>query len=222
MQDITRLFDFPYYQLEKFNLKKSLVTKYNGEWIATSTQEYVDKSNAIRRGLLRLGVRPNDKVAVISMTNRSEWNIMDIGIMQLGAQNVPIYPTISEEDYEYVLNHSESINCFVSCDEVFKKVKSIQAKVPSLKEVYSFDQLDTCESWQEVLDLGSDRCNQDEVEKLMSAVRPNDLATLIYTSGTTGKPKVVMLSQDHVVSNTLESSERLPINDGNTKALSFL
>ena len=222
MQEITRLFDFPYYQLEKFNLKKSLVTKYNGEWIATSTQEYVDKSNAISRGLLRLGVRPNDKVAVISMTNRSEWNITDIGIMQLGAQNVPIYPTISEEDYEYVLNHSESIYCFVSCDEVFKKVKAIQAKVPSLKEVYSFDQLDTCKNWQEVLDLGSDRSNQDEVEKLMSAVRPNDLATLIYTSGTTGKPKGVMLSHDNVVSNTLESSERLPINDGNTKALSFL
>ncbi|MCG2460058.1 AMP-dependent synthetase/ligase [Flavobacteriaceae bacterium F89] len=222
MHELTRLFDFPYYQLEKFNLKNSLVTKYNGEWISTSTTEYLDKANAISRGLLRLGVRPNDKIAVISMNNRTEWNIMDIGIMQLGAQNVPIYPTISEGDYEYILNHSESKYCFVSCDEVLQKVKAIQAKTPKLKEVYSFDQLTNCKNWSEVLKLGADTENQAEVEKLKDAVKPGDLATLIYTSGTTGKPKGVMLSHDNVVSNALESSKRLPINDGETKALSFL
>src|SRR6056297_1385908 len=122
MQKVTRLFDFPYYQLENFKLDKSLVSKKNGKWIATSTQEYIDKANAISRGLLRLGVKPNDKIAIISMTNRTEWNIMDIGVLQLGAQTVPIYPTISEEDYEYVLNHSEAKYCFVSCEEVLTKV----------------------------------------------------------------------------------------------------
>ncbi|WP_373517727.1 AMP-binding protein, partial [Pricia sp.] len=125
MQNITRLFDFPYYQLEKFNLTASLVTKYDGKWVATSTREYVDKANAISRGLLRLGIKSNEKIALISMTNRTEWNIMDIGILQLGAQNVPIYPTISEEDYAYVLNHSESTYCFVSCREVYDKVKAV-------------------------------------------------------------------------------------------------
>ncbi|HAT65566.1 MAG TPA: long-chain fatty acid--CoA ligase, partial [Flavobacteriaceae bacterium] len=99
MSDIKRLFDFPYHQLNTYNLDKALVTKYNGEWVATSTQEYINKANAISRGLLRLGVKKNDKVAIISMTNRTEWNICDIGILQLGAQDVPIYPTISEEDY---------------------------------------------------------------------------------------------------------------------------
>ena len=222
MQEITRLFDFPYYQLEKFNLKKSLVTKYNGEWVATSTQEYIDKANAISRALLRLGVQPNDKVAVISMNNRTEWNIMDIGILQLGAQNVPIYPTISKEDYEYILNHSESKYCFVSCREVFEKVKAVKAKLPSLKKVYSFDSLSDCENWNELLELGKDTSNQEEVEKLKNAVEPNDLATIIYTSGTTGKPKGVMLSHYNLVSNALESSKRLPIEDGKTKALSFL
>ena len=108
MQNVTRLFDFPYHQLEKYPLDKALVTKYDGKWVATSTQEYIDKANAISRGLLRMGVKPNDKIAVISMTNRSEWSILDVGILQIGAQNVPIYPTISEEDYEYVLNHSEA------------------------------------------------------------------------------------------------------------------
>ena len=102
MNTITRLFDFPYHQLEKYNLSDSLVTKYGNEWIKTSTQEYLDKANAVSRALLRLGVNVNDKIAVISSSNRTEWHICDVGILQTGAQNVPIYPTISSEDYEYI------------------------------------------------------------------------------------------------------------------------
>ncbi len=222
MQEVTRLFDFPYYQLEKFNQKDALVTKYDGKWVATSSQEYVDKANAISRGLLRLGVKPNDKIALIAMTNRTEWNIMDIGILQIGAQNVPIYPTISQEDYEYVLNHSESTHCFVSCTDVFEKVKAIQDNVPSLKKVYSFDQLEDCSNWIEVLELGADTSNQEEVEQLKASVKPEDLATIIYTSGTTGRPKGVMLSHNNVVSNAIESSKRLFIEGDQLRALSFL
>ncbi|WP_411031953.1 AMP-dependent synthetase/ligase [Spongiimicrobium sp. 3-5] len=222
MQEITRLFDFPYYQLEKFNLDAALVTKYNGKWVATSTQEYIDRANAMSRGLLRLGVAPNDKVAVISMTNRTEWNIMDIGILQLGAQNVPIYPTISEEDYAYVLNHSEAKYCFVSCTEVLEKVMAIKDKVASLKEVYSFDDITNCKHWSKVLELGADTANQEEVEQLKNAVKPGDLATLIYTSGTTGRPKGVMLSHHNLVTNAIHSSARFPIVDGKTRSLSFL
>lgn len=222
MQKITRLFDFPYYQLEKFNLKNALATKYNGKWVTTSTKEYLERANTISRALLRLGVKSNDKIALISKNNRTEWNIMDIGILQLGAQNVPIYPTISEEDYAYVLNHSEAKYCFVSCSEVYEKVKSIQDQVPTLKEVYSFDELTNCKNWAEVLELGKDTSNQDEVEKLKEAVKPDDLATLIYTSGTTGRPKGVMLSHNNLVSNALESFKRIPIEIGNSKALSFL
>ncbi|MFS4492199.1 AMP-dependent synthetase/ligase [Maribacter sp. 2308TA10-17] len=222
MQNITRLFDFPYYQLEKYNLPNCFLDKRNGEWVPMSTQEYVDKANAISRGLLRLGVQANDKVALISMTNRSEWNVMDTGVLQLGAQNVPIYPTISEEDYAYVLNHSESKYCFVSCSEVYTKVKSVQDQVPSLKEVYSFDELDNCKNWSEVLELGADTSNQDVVEDRKAGVKPETLATLIYTSGTTGRPKGVMLSHENVVFNALTSSERLPIEKGNSRCLSFL
>ncbi|WP_276167227.1 AMP-dependent synthetase/ligase [Zobellia alginiliquefaciens] len=222
MQNVTRLFDFPYYQLEKHNLQKSLVSKYEGQWVSTSTKEYIDKANTISRGLLRLGVQPNDKIAVISLTNRTEWNIMDIGILQLGAQNVPVYPTISEEDYAYVLNHSEAKFCFVSCIEVYEKVKSVEDQIPSLQHIYSFDDISSCDNWEKVLELGADKSNQDEVEKLKDAVKADDLATLIYTSGTTGRPKGVMLSHNNLVSNALESSKRFPIEDGNTKALSFL
>lgn len=222
MTTITRLFDFPHYQLEKFNLDEALVTKYDGKWIATSTKEYLEKANQISRGLLRLGVQPNDKVAIISSNNRTEWNITDIGVLQTGAQDVPIYPTISQEDYEYVLNHSESVYCFVSDEEVFKKVNNIKGNVPSLKEVYSFNDVPGCKSWNEVLELGKDDSNQPEVEQRMAAVKEDDLATLIYTSGTTGRPKGVMLSHKNVVSNAINAASRFPIPDGEAKALSFL
>lgn len=222
MTEITRLFDFPYYQLKTCKLEKALVTKSNGNWVALSTQKYIDQANTISRALLRMGIGKNDKIAVISMTNRTEWNVMDIGILQLGAQNVPIYPTISAEEYVYVLNHSGAKYCFVSCQEVYDKVASIRDQVPNLKEVYSFDEIDSCKNWTEVLELGADISNQEEVEKLKDSVKSSDLATLIYTSGTTGKPKGVMLSHSNLVSNALESSKRLPITDGKTKALSFL
>jgi len=218
----TRLFDFPYYQLEKYPQDDALVSKVNGEWIATSTQEYIDKANAISRGLIRLGVQPDDKVAIISMTNRTEWNICDIGILQTGAQDVPIYPTISEEEYEYVLNHSESVYCFVSCREVLEKVNKIKDNVPSLKGIYTFDEIEDSSNWSEVLKLGEDNSNQDEVEKRKAAVTEDTLATLIYTSGTTGRPKGVMLSHKNIASNAIFSSERLPIEVGESKSLSFL
>ncbi|CAM4140673.1 AMP-dependent synthetase/ligase [Gillisia limnaea] len=221
MIEIKRLFDFPYYQLENHPLEKALGTKYNGTWETLSTQQYVDKANTISRGLLRLGVKPNDKIALISSSNRTEWNIMDIGILQLGAQDVPIYPTISEEDYEYVLNHSEAIYCFVSDLEVLEKVNAIKERT-KLKEVYCFDEIEGCKNWKEVLALGEDKSNQDEVEKLKKAVQPDDLATLIYTSGTTGRPKGVMLSHNNIVSNVLGSASRVPFEFGTYTALSFL
>ncbi|MBD0849194.1 AMP-dependent synthetase/ligase [Maribacter arenosus] len=222
MSEITRLFDFPYYQLEKYNLKNAFVTKYDGQWVSTSSQEYIDQANAISRGLLQLGVGKNDKIAVISMTNRTEWNVVDIGVLQVGAQNVPIYPTISEEDYEYILNHSEAKYCFVSCAEVLDKVNKIKDNVPKLKEVFCFDHIDGCKNWKEVLQLGKDTSNQPEIEKRKGQVAPGDLATLIYTSGTTGKPKGVMLSHHNIVSNVIDSEKRVPIAMGKTKALSFL
>lgn len=221
MTEITRLFDFPYYQLEKHNLDAALVTKYNGEWIKTSTKEYIDKANTMSRALLKLGVQKNDKIAVISTTNRTEWNIVDIGVLQIGAQNIPIYPTISAEDYEYVLNHSESIYCFVSDEEVLAKVNKIKANT-KLKEVYCFDHIEGCKHYSELFELGKETSNQAEVDARKDAVTPDDLATIIYTSGTTGKPKGVMLSHDNITSNVLNSIPRLPLSHGNPRVLSFL
>ena len=221
MIEIKRLFDFPYFQLENAPLEKSLVTKRNGQWEALSSQEYIDNANAVSRGLLKLGIQPNDKIAVISSTNRTEWNLLDIGLLQIGAQNVPIYPTVSEEDYEYVLNHSESIYCFVSDQEILDKLNVIRPNT-SLKGVYSFDELPECENWKKVLELGNDKSLQAEVENRMKAVKETDLATLIYTSGTTGRPKGVMLTHKNIVSDVILSSERVPFEFGEYVGLSFL
>ena len=219
--EITRLFDFPYFQLENHNLKKAFSTKHNDVWESISTQEYIDKANQLSRGLLNLGIQPNDKIAIISSNNRTEWNVCDIGILQTGAQNVPIYPTICKEDYEYVLNHSEAIYCFVSDIEVLEKVNKIKDNT-KLKGVFTFDAIAGEKSWKDILELGNDNTNQKEVEQRKDAVKPEDLATLIYTSGTTGKPKGVMLSHQNIVTNVLAAKKRVPLTDGEDIALSFL
>lgn len=218
----TRLFDIPYLQLENYNLTKSLTTKYNGKWVSTSSKELVDKINVVSRALLKLGVKPGDKIAVISTNNRTEWNIMDHGVLQIGAVNVPIYPTITAEEYAYIFQHSESIFCFVSDQGVFEKAKIAQQTAPNIKEIYSFDQIEGCKNWKELLDLGADTFNQQEVENLKDGVKPSDLATIIYTSGTTGVPKGVMLSHNNIVSNVNDSMPRMPLELGKTVAFSFL
>ena len=218
----TRLFDFAYYQLENHNLKKSLVTKYDGNWKATSSKEFVEKANTISRGLLSLGVKKGDKIAIISSSNRTEWNIMDIGMMQIGVTTIPIYPTISKNDYKYIFNHAEVTLCFLSDEVLYEKAKAVIDEVPTLKEIYSFDNISGCKNWEEVLKLGEDTDNQNEVDKIKDGVLANDLATIIYTSGTTGVPKGVMLSHDNIVTNVIDSSLRLPLIAGKSKAISFL
>ena len=223
MTSITRLFDFPYYQQDKYtSIPDALTTKHNGVWIKTSTQEYIAKANAVSRALLKMNVQKDDKIAIISTNNRTEWNIMDIGVLQTGAQTVPIYPTISEDDYEYILNHSGAVYCFVSDAEVLRKVNLIRNKIPNVKEVYSFNEIEGCKNWNELLIQGVDTGNQSEVEIRKDNVKTEDLATIIYTSGTTGRPKGVMLSHKNIVSNVLDSASRIPFEAGKSRALSFL
>ena len=218
----TRLFEFIEYQNEHAPLEKSFTTKYNGKWESLSTENFISQSRAISRALVGLGIKAGDKIAMISSNNRSEWSVIDVGLLTLGAVNIPIYPTISSKDYEYILNHSESIYCFVSDQEVYKKVKSIQKNVKSLKKVYSFDKIKGCPHWSELLDEGSKMDNDDTVTKMKNQVKSEDLATIIYTSGTTGVPKGVMLSHNNVVSNVVSASKRLPLTIGQASALSFL
>ena len=223
MTSITRIFDFPYHQQDEFNsIPDALASKQNGSWVKISTQEYIAKSNSISRALLRLGIKKDDKIAIISSNNRTEWHIVDIGVLQTGAQTVPIYPTISEHDYEYILNHSEACYCIVSDEEVLRKINLVKDKLPHLKEVYSFNSIASCKNWNELLVLGEDNSNQREVEARKNNIKTEDLATIIYTSGTTGNPKGVMLSHQNIVSNVLGSASRIPFEAGKSRALSFL
>ena len=222
MNSTTRLFDILENQVKNKPLKRALNTKYNGVWESTSSKEFLEKSNQISRGLLQLGVKKGDKVAIISSNNRTEWCIVDIGVLQIGAIDVPIYPTITAEDYSYIINHSESKYCFVSDVVVYEKIKSIQNECSNLKEIYCFDTIKGCKHWSAVLELGKDAAHQSKVLAIKESVHPQDLATIIYTSGTTGTPKGVMLSHNNIVSNVIAAQKRLPLDNGKAVALSFL
>jgi long-chain acyl-CoA synthetase len=218
----TRLFEFIEYQNQNAPLEKAFTTKYDGKWKSISSQEFINQSRAISRALIGMGIKAGDKIAMITSNNRSEWSIMDVGLSSLGAVNVPLYPTISSKDYEYILNHSESIYCFVSDQEVYDKVIAIKDNVNSLKKIFSFNKIKGCAHWSELLKEGSEMDHDQEVIKMRDQVKTEDLATIIYTSGTTGVPKGVMLSHKNVVSNVISSSKRLPLSIGNASALSFL
>ena len=218
----TRLFEFIEFQKENAPLEKAFTTKYNGSWKSLTSSEFLEQSKAVSRALVSMGIKAGDKIAMISSNNRTEWSVMDIGLLTLGAINIPIYPTISSKDYEYILNHSESFYCFVSDQEVYDKVKAIAKNVKTLKKIYSFDTIEGCNHWSELLEEGAKTDHDDTVAKMRDQVKPEDLATIIYTSGTTGVPKGVMLSHHNVVSNVIASSKRLPLTIGQASALSFL
>ena len=216
---VTRLFDFAHHALYKFPKEDALVTKYNGVWTKTSTKEYVSQGNKISRGLLKLGIKPGDKIGLISTNNRTEWHIMDLGILQIGAIDVPVYPTISVEDYIYIFNNAEIKYVFVSDKDLYEKLLQVKPQVESLKGIFTFDEIPGAANWKEVLDLGENDDNQQEVEDISKTIQPDDLATLIYTSGTTGRPKGVMLTHKNIVSNVTACA---PIITDVTKGLDEL
>tara|TARA_B100001094_G_scaffold147512_1_gene142851 strand:+ start:1686 stop:3449 length:1764 start_codon:yes stop_codon:yes gene_type:complete len=218
----TRLFDFLEFAKNNHPSDNVLNTKYNGKWQSLSTHDYDLKANYISSSLISMGVKPGDKIAMISSTNRSEWSIIDMGLSQIGAINVPLYPTITSKDYLYILNHSECKYCFVSDLEVYEKVFAVKEQVKSLKNIYSFDNIDKCSNWRELIDSGQESLNISIIQEQKSKVKPEDLATIIYTSGTTGTPKGVMLSHSNIVSNVLSTSNRFPFETGKETALSFL
>lgn len=219
MENVSRLFDVPYYQLEKFPQNTMFSSKIDGKWIGISTSDFLEKANAISRGLIALGIQPGDKVGLVS-ANRLEWNIMDIGIQQTGAIGVPIYPNISTKDYNYIFNDAEIKLCCTGTEELYDKISSIQSDLKDLKKLYCFDKVEGKPFWEEIYAAGDDSA-QDEVEKRKSQIKNEDLATMIYTSGTTGNPKGVMLSHNNILSNVIACIPRIPA-DQNSKSLTFL
>ena len=214
----SRLFDLLDRQLADFPQEVCIATKEGDKWISHSTAQVIETAEKLALGLMALGIRPGDKVAVAS-GNRSEWCIVDQAITRMGAISVPIYPTSSAEDYAYVLNHSGTKVFFAGTAELYAKAEAAAAQVPGLKHIYTFDQLDGLPHWSRLLNEGEGQRGQLELYK--ASVKGSDLATIIYTSGTTGKPKGVMLSHHNILSNVIASQERLPVHVG-TRCISFL
>lgn len=218
--DITRNFDMLANLQQNHNYPIAISGKRNGEWMNYSTEEYINNVNNISYGLLQLGIGRGDKVAIIS-TNRPEWNFADFGASQLGCVTVPMYPTISEGDYKYILNDSEAKVIFVESTEIYEKVAKIKDEVPSLQHIYSFDTIAGVQKLSELLELGKNNPAQEKVDELSAQVKPEDLMTLIYTSGTTGTPKGVMLTHNNIMANIRSSQHLFPFAP-QTKVLSFL
>lgn len=217
---ITRVFEIIPQLLEKYNKSNALAAKENGKWVTYSTQQFADNVNFLSYGLLGLGIEKEEKIAIIS-NNRPEWNFADFACQQAGAVSVPIYPTISESDLNFILNDAKVKYIFVSSADLYTKVKKIAANAPSVKTIYTFNKVDGAIHWTELLEAGKKNPKEKEVESIKNSIKPNDLLTILYTSGTTGNPKGVMLSHNNLLSNSFATQTLCPFQS-NWKALSFL
>jgi long-chain acyl-CoA synthetase len=214
-----RLFDIPLYQLEKYPNIGMFVSKINGTWTPISTKDFIDLTYKVSKALIDLSVQAGDKIGIIS-TNRLEWNIIDIACLQIGAIVVPLYPTISENDYKYIFKDAGIKLCFVGSIDLYNKITNIQNELTELKNIYCFEKQPSVNYWKDLLILDSTAQNSD-VETRKNNIQSEELATIIYTSGTTGNPKGVMLSHANILSNVAGCIERMPA-DEHSKVLTFL
>lgn len=212
-----RLFDYLYDQLRDYPLQNAFGSKVDGQWQYFSTAQVVDLGNQLSLGLLRLGLRPGDKVASVVYKTSPEWVILDFALLQLGILHVPMYPTISPREYEYILRESESKYCFVGDGDLYDKVAQIQAKLPELKEIIALTDRPGVRKWDVLLAQG----DLSEIEQIKAGIHPDDICTLIYTSGTTGDPKGVMLTHRNIAFNVESISKLVPVSRGD-RVLSFL
>ncbi|MFA8300873.1 MAG: long-chain fatty acid--CoA ligase [Hyphomicrobiales bacterium] len=221
MTQINRIFDLLPYIKEKYEpLEDVLAGKENGKWVKYSIDQYQDIANKISYGLIKLGVKKGDKIATIS-NNRPEWNFLDMAILQIGAIHVPIYPTISESDYQYILNHAEVSYVFVAGMDLLRKIEHILPEIDSLKGIYTFRDIDNAPHLNDLIEIGEKNQNPELLEKLKNNIASDDTCTLIYTSGTTGNPKGVMLSHYSIICNFKGVSHIPPIQPGD-KSMSYL
>ncbi|MDN5202057.1 long-chain fatty acid--CoA ligase [Fulvivirgaceae bacterium BMA10] len=218
--EIKRVFDLLQHQLEQFPQTDALAYKQHGSWIKYSTQDIIEIVDSVSHGLLKMGIKNNDKIAIISQ-NRPEWNFIDLGVQQIGAITVPIYPTITIEDYEYIFRDAGVRLIFVEGEELEQKASEASRNLPEVEKIYTFDEIPGVAHWSEVKQLGLNGDIQ-QLNDLRQQVRSSDLLTLIYTSGTTGDPKGVMLTHDNIISNAKAVSKISTLDGPNCRSLSFL
>ena len=221
--NVTRTFDLLERYEQKFLRKEDAFgVKQNGKWVKFSSKEYIEISHQLSYGLLSLGIQKGDKIVTIS-NNRPEWNFIDMGVAMIGAIHVPLFTSLSSDEYEYILQHSDAKLIFVSDKALYNIIAPVLKKISKNEFIYSFDTIDDVKNWKEILNKGKEGAvyYKEEVEKLKKSINENDFATLIYTSGTTGTSKGVMLSHKNLVHNFIAAAEvfKLTTND---KYLSIL
>lgn len=218
--EIKRVFDLLQNYVEKYpNQQVALAGKKNGAWVKYSINDYIEHANALSYAFIELGIEKGDKVAMI-LTNRPEWNMLDMAISQIGAVTVPIYPTISEGDYRYILGDCDAKLVVIDGLSVMNKVTSILPDTPNVKMVYTMVDREKYPYFDQLLQLGKDHPHAEELEARKAAVDEMECATIIYTSGTTGTPKGVMLSH-HNLMNQFKNFH-YTISEGSDRAFSFL
>lgn len=218
---VNRLFDLLDVYREKYPAKTdALLKKKAGRWHTFSSSDYIHFSNAISLGLLSMGVGKGTKIATV-MLNCPEWNFFDMGILQTGAVHVPIYPTVSKENYEFILNESNSEYLIVLNHAIHQRMKAVLPNVPGLKGIFSIEKVKGVKHWKEITEMGEKHPDPSELDIIKASIQPEDLATIIYTSGTTGRPKGVMLSHKNFISN-FTACARIPDLTSKDRALSFL
>lgn len=216
----TRLFDLlPRYE-KLFNKQDMLTYKVDGVWKSYSAKEVLEDANLISFALFDMGLQKGDKLSIIS-PNRPEWIMTNMGIMEAGCINVPIYPTISQKDLQFILNDAEVKYVFVPNAEMYAKVKAVQPQVPGLIDIISFDDLPEITTWKSLLEIGRKSIHQEKLEEIKAGIGTHDCATILYTSGTTGDPKGVMLSHANLLSNALANRDAAPF-EKDWRVLSFL
>lgn len=206
--EVTRTFDILERYIHKFPRDDALGGKKDGDWYTYSTEEYYKKSHQFALGLLAMGLKKGDKIATVT-SNRPEWNFADMGMAMTGVVHVPMYPNIGEDEYKYILEHSEARMLIVGDKRLYESLSPLAKTISGIESIYSFEELEDVKNYSEILELGESKRNEFEAEldKLKKSIQPEDFATLIYTSGTTGVPKGVMLSQRNLVSNFISHSK---------------
>ena len=217
--DVTRIFDLVDY-IQQFDNKEQISVKENGEWRGYSSAEVKEYTDLLSYALLYIGIRKGDKIATIA-SNSPEWNITDLAILQIGAVHIPIYPNINNNEYDFILNHSEARLIFISSELIYNKIHPIFHKYEHIEDILCFEKSTDVKNWMELVETGRQHQEPDRLNEIKNSISEHDTATIIYTSGTTGTPKGVMLSHRNIVSNFV-AVKPLHLQDHNSKIISYL